>query len=41
MQYILDKHLDKGFIKVSSLLVAVLVIFIKIPSNSLRFYVDY
>ena len=41
MQYILDKHLDKGFIKVSYLLVAVLVIFIKIPNNSLRFYVDY
>ena len=33
--------LNKGFIKVSFLPVAVLVIFIKKPSGGLRFYVDY
>ena len=33
--------LSKGFIKVSSSPVAVLVIFIKKPGSSLRFYIDY
>ena len=37
----LDKYLDKGFIRASSSPIAVLVIFIKKPSSSLRFYVDY
>jgi hypothetical protein len=37
----LDKHLDKGFIRVSLLPIAVLVIFIKKPSGSLYFYIDY
>ena len=33
--------LNKGFIKASSLPIAVPVIFIKKPSNSLHFYMDY
>ena len=37
----LDKHLDKGFIKVSSSLIAILVIFIKKPGGGLYFYIDY
>jgi hypothetical protein len=37
----LDKYLDKGFIKVSSLPIAILVIFIKKPGGGLRFYIDY
>jgi hypothetical protein len=37
----LDEHLDKGFIKVSSLPIAALVIFIKKPGGGLRFYIDY
>ena len=41
LQKYLDKYLDKGFIRVSSLPIAVLVIFIKKPSSSLRFCIDY
>ena len=37
----LDEYLDKGFIKVSSLPIAILVIFVKKPGGGLRFYVDY
>jgi len=37
----LDEHLDKGFIRVSLLPIAVLVIFVKKPSGGLRFCVDY
>ena len=37
----LDKILSKGFIKVSSLPMAVLIIFIKKHSSSLYFYIDY
>ena len=33
--------LSKGFIRVSSLPIAVLVIFVKKPGGGLRFYVDY
>ena len=33
--------LSKGFIRVSSSPIAALVIFIKKPGSSLRFYVDY
>jgi hypothetical protein len=33
--------LSKGFIRASSLPIAVPVIFIKKPSSSLRFYIDY
>jgi hypothetical protein len=33
--------LSKGFIRASSSPVAILVIFIKKPSGSLRFYIDY
>ena len=33
--------LSKEFIKVSSLPVAIIVIFIKKPSDILRFYIDY
>ncbi|OCK93493.1 uncharacterized protein K441DRAFT_565640, partial [Cenococcum geophilum 1.58] len=37
----LDKNLSKGFIKVSSSPVAILVIFIKKPSGGLRFCINY
>jgi len=37
----LNEILSKGFIRVSSLPVAVSIIFVKKPSNSLRFCVDY
>jgi hypothetical protein len=37
----LDEYLDKGFIKVSLLPIAVLVIFVKKPGGDLRFYIDY
>ena len=41
LQKYLDKHLDKGFIKVSSLPIAAPVIFIKKPGGGLHFYIDY
>jgi len=37
----LKEHLSKGFIKTSSLPIVVPVIFVKKPSGSLCFYVDY
>ena len=37
----LDEYLDKGFIRASSLPIAILVIFIKKPGGSLHFYIDY
>jgi len=33
--------LNKGFIRISYLLVATLVLFVRKPGDSLRFYVDY
>ena len=33
--------MDKGFIKISFLFIAVLVIFVKKPGGSLYFYIDY
>ena len=33
--------LNKGFIRASSSPIAILVIFIKKPDSSLRFYMDY
>jgi len=37
----LDEHLSKGFIRVSSLPIAIPIIFVKKPSGGLRFYIDY
>ena len=41
LQKYLDKHLSKGFIRVSSSPIAVPVIFVKKPGGSLYFYIDY
>ncbi|OCK95844.1 uncharacterized protein K441DRAFT_553949, partial [Cenococcum geophilum 1.58] len=37
----LDENLSKGFIRVSSSPIAILVIFVKKPGSGLRFYIDY
>jgi hypothetical protein len=37
----LVKNLDKGFIKPSQALFTALVLFVKKPDGSLRFYIDY
>jgi len=37
----LDEHLSKGFIRASSSPIATPIIFVKKPSSSLRFYMDY
>ena len=41
LQKYLDEYLSKEFIKVSLLPIAIPVIFIKKPSSSLYFYIDY
>jgi hypothetical protein len=41
LQKYLDEMLSQGFIRASSSPVAILVIFIKKPSSSLHFYIDY
>ena len=37
----LEEYLSKGFIRVSLLLIAIPIIFVKKPSGGLRFYIDY
>jgi hypothetical protein len=41
LQKTLIEYLDKGFIRVSSLLATIPVLFIQKPGGGLRFYIDY
>jgi hypothetical protein len=41
LQKTLIEYLDKGFIRVNSLLATILVLFIQKPDGGLRFCIDY